>query len=62
LVDSGASVSKNGSGLGRELAVLIPMKAAKRPVQPVQAQPDGLPHEQHSMPQGYGLLASAGRA
>jgi hypothetical protein len=48
--------------LGRELAVLIPMKAAKRPVHPVQAQPDGLPHEQHSMPQGYGLFASAGRA
>ena len=61
LEGSGASDSWKGSGLGREALVPMPMKAAKRPVQPVQLQSFGLPHAQHSIPHGYALFASAGR-
>jgi hypothetical protein len=28
----------------------MPVNAAKRPVQPLRPHPDGLPHQQHSMP------------
>lgn len=52
LVGSGASVSRNGSGLGRALLVPIPMNAATRPVHPVQLALDGLPPAQHSIPHG----------
>src|SRR6187401_530312 len=48
----GASASWNGSGLGREALVPMPMKAAKRPVQPVHVVSFGLPPAQHSMPHG----------